>query len=124
MKKLLLAGIMGLLILSCSKKENTAVESLPSETVAASEPAKADLSGEQIIGTLDCSGCHAVNERMIGPSYREIAEKYSDKDIELLASKIIEGGSGVWGGVPMAAHPQVSKEDAKKMVAYILSQKK
>lgn len=124
MKKLLLAGTMGFLILSCSKKENTAVESIPSETTAASEPVKSDLSGEQIIGTLDCSGCHAVNERMIGPSYKEIAEKYSDKDIELLASKIIEGGSGVWGGVPMAAHPQVSKEDAKKMVAYILSQKK
>jgi cytochrome c len=63
------------------------------------------------------------NERMIGPSYQEIAGKYSDKDVELLASKIIEGGSGVWGGVPMSAHPQVSKEDATKMVKYILSQK-
>jgi cytochrome c len=73
---------------------------------------------------MDCSGCHAVNERMIGPSYQEIADKYSEKDMELLASKIIEGGSGVWGSVPMAPHPQVSKEDAKKMVEYILSQKK
>lgn len=124
MKKLLLAGVMGFFILSCSKKENTEVPALASETSAVSEPAKAALSGDQIIETLDCSGCHSVNERMIGPSYKEIAEKYSEKDIELLASKIIEGGSGVWGGVPMAAHPQVSKEDAKKMVEYILSQKK
>lgn len=124
MKKLLLAGAMGLLILSCSKKENTEASSLPSETSAVSEPAKTNLSGDQIMETLDCSGCHSVNERMIGPSYKEIAGKYSEKDIELLASKIIEGGSGVWGGVPMAAHPQVSKEDAKKMVEYILSQKK
>lgn len=124
MKKLLLTGAIGFLILSCSKKENTAAQSIPSETSAVSEPVKTNLSGDQIIETLDCSGCHAVNERMIGPSYKEIAEKYSDKDIELLASKIIEGGSGVWGGVPMAAHPQVSKEDAKKMVEYILSQKK
>ncbi|PIF45095.1 cytochrome c [Chryseobacterium sp. 52] len=124
MKKFLLAGAAGFLILSCSKKENTEVSSIPSETSAVSEPVKANLSGDQIIETLDCSGCHAVNERMIGPSYKEIAEKYSDKDIEMLASKIIEGGSGVWGGVPMAAHPQVSKEDAKKMVEYILSQKK
>lgn len=124
MKKLLLAGAMGLLILSCSKKENTEAQGVPSETSAVSEPVKANLSGDQIIETLDCSGCHAVNERMIGPSYKEIAGKYSDKDIEMLASKIIEGGSGVWGGVPMAAHPQVSKEDAKKMVEYILSQKK
>ncbi|SHM59109.1 cytochrome c [Chryseobacterium carnipullorum] len=124
MKKLLLAGAVGLLILSCSKKENTEAQDVPSETSAVSEPVKTNLSGDQIIETLDCSGCHAVNERMIGPSYKEIAEKYSDKDIEMLASKIIEGGSGVWGGVPMAPHPQVSKEDAKKMVEYILSQKK
>ena len=121
MKNLFLAGALGLLIFSCSKKENT-TEVASSD--AASAPAQSNLSGDQIMETLDCSGCHSVNERMIGPSYQEIATKYSDKDIELLASKIIEGGSGVWGGVPMAAHPQVSKEDAKKMVEYILSQKK
>lgn len=124
MKKTLLAGALSLIMLSCSKKENTAEVASSSETASVSEPAKSNLSGDQIIETLDCSGCHSVNERMIGPSYQEIAAKYSEKDIELLASKIIEGGSGVWGGVPMAAHPQVSKEDAKKMVEYILSQKK
>jgi len=124
MKKLFLTGCVSLLILSCSKKETPSVDATSSETNAVSEPAKTNLSGDQIIETLDCSGCHAVNERMIGPSYKEIAEKYSQKDIELLASKIIEGGSGVWGGVPMSPHPQVSKEDAKKMVEYILSQKK
>ena len=124
MKKILLAGTLGLMIISCSKKENTAEAASSSEAVAVSEPAQSNLSGEQIIETLDCSGCHSVSERMIGPSYKEIAGKYSEKDTELLASKIIEGGSGVWGSVPMAAHPQVSKEDAKKMVEYILSQKK
>lgn len=124
MKKLFLAGCLGFLLLSCSKKENTSVDTTSSEAVTASEPAKTNLSGDQIIQTLDCTGCHTANERMIGPSYKEIADKYSDKDIEMLASKIIEGGSGVWGSVPMQPHPQVSKEDAKKMVEYILSQKK
>ncbi|SIR25244.1 c-type cytochrome [Chryseobacterium sp. RU33C] len=124
MKKILLAGTLGLMIISCSKKENTAEVASSSEAVAVSEPVQSNLSGDQIMETLDCSGCHSVNERMIGPSYKEIAGKYSEKDTELLASKIIEGGSGVWGSVPMAAHPQVSKEDAKKMVEYILSQKK
>ncbi|WP_345989599.1 c-type cytochrome [Chryseobacterium sp. Chry.R1] len=124
MKKLFLTGCIGFFILSCSKKENTPVDTPSSETTAASEPAKTNLSGSQIIETLDCTGCHTVNERMIGPSYQEIADKYSEKDIEMLASKIIEGGSGVWGSVPMQPHPQVSKEDAKKMVEYILSQKK
>lgn len=124
MKKILLAGTLGLMIISCSKKENTAEAASSSETAVVSEPVQSKLSGDQIIETLDCSGCHSVNERMIGPSYKEIGGKYTEKDTELLASKIIEGGSGVWGSVPMAAHPQVSKEDAKKMVEYILSQKK
>ncbi|MBT2623414.1 MULTISPECIES: c-type cytochrome [Chryseobacterium] len=124
MKKLFLTGCIGFLILSCSKKENTPVDASSSETSVVSEPAKTNLSGSQIIETLDCTGCHTVNERMIGPSYQEIADKYSEKDIEMLASKIIEGGSGAWGSVPMQPHPQVSKEDAKKMVEYILSQKK
>lgn len=123
MKKLFLTGFVGLSLISCSKKENTPVDTISSETTI-SEPAKTSLSGDQIIETLDCTGCHTVNERMIGPSYQEIADKYSEKDIELLASKIIEGGSGVWGSVPMQPHPQVSKEDAKKMVEYILTLKK
>lgn len=124
MKKLFLAGCAGFLILSCSQKENTPVDAGSPETTSVSEPVKTNLSGDQIIETLDCSGCHAVNERMIGPSYQEIADKYSEKDIELLASKIIDGGSGVWGNVPMQPHPQVSKEDVKKMVEYILTLKK
>ncbi|ASK32572.1 cytochrome C [Chryseobacterium sp. T16E-39] len=124
MKKLFLTGCVGFLILSCSKKENTPVDTASSETAVVSEPVKTNLSGSQMIETLDCTGCHTVNERMIGPSYQEIANKYSEKDVEVLASKIIEGGSGVWGSVPMQPHPQVSKEDAKKMVEYILSQKK
>lgn len=124
MKKLFLAGSLALLVFSCSKKDNTPAEGTPSETAGTTESASKSLSGDQIIETLDCSGCHSVNEKMVGPSYQEIADKYSDQDTEMLASKIIEGGSGVWGNVPMAAHPQVSKEDAKKMVGYILSLKK
>ncbi|MBB4805094.1 cytochrome c [Chryseobacterium defluvii] len=125
MRKIFLVGSLGLLFLSCSKKENTSVDTTSSESSSASKPSvKSDLSGAQIIETLDCTGCHTVNERMIGPSYQEIADKYSEKDIELLASKIIDGGSGVWGNVPMQPHSQVSKEEAKKMVEYILTLKK
>lgn len=121
MKKLVLAGCLGMLMFSCTKKEQASVSETSAQPVAATN---AHLSGDQIIETLDCSGCHSLNERMIGPSYKEIADKYSEKDIDALATKIIEGGSGVWGSVPMQPHSQVSKEDAKKMVQYILSQKK
>lgn len=124
MRKLFLTGITGLFLLSCSQKENVPVDTASSEKMEVTESGKSSLTGDEIIESLDCSGCHAVNERMIGPSYQEIADKYSEKDTELLASKIIEGGSGVWGGVPMSPHPQVSKEEAKKMVEYILALKK
>lgn len=124
MRKLFLTGITGLFLLSCSQKENVPVDTVSSEKTEVTESVSSSLTGDQIIESLDCSGCHAVNEKMIGPSYQEIADKYSEKDIELLASKIIEGGSGVWGGVPMSPHPQVSKEEAKKMVEYILTLKK
>lgn len=124
MRRLFFTGIIALCMISCSQKENVPVDTTSSEKTVDTESAKSSLSGDQIIESLDCSGCHAVNERMIGPSYQEIADKYSEKDIDLLASKIIEGGSGVWGSVPMAPHPQVSKEEAKKMVEYILMLKK
>lgn len=124
MRKLFLTGIIGLCMISCSQKENVPVDTAASEKTVDAKSAESSLSGDQIIESLDCSGCHAVNERMIGPSYQEIADKYSEKDIDLLASKIIEGGSGVWGGVPMSPHPQVAKEEAKKMVEYILTLKK
>lgn len=123
MKKLFLTGIIGLCLLSCSQKGNVPVDTSSEKTTDAGS-AKSSLSGEQLVGSLDCSGCHSLSEKMIGPSYQEIAGKYSDKDIELLASKIIEGGSGVWGNVPMTPHTQVSKDEAKKMVEYILRQKK
>ncbi|KQS92151.1 c-type cytochrome [Chryseobacterium sp. Leaf394] len=122
MKKLFLAGMAGFFVISCSKKETSEPQSTESKDVATS--VVSNSSGQTMIETSDCLSCHSINERMIGPSYKEIAEKYSEKDIELLASKIIEGGSGVWGSVPMQPHPQFSKEDAKKMVEYILKQKK
>lgn len=124
MKKLFLAVSLGLLVFSCSKKDHVPVDSTSSETASMTKSVGKSLSGDRIIEALDCSGCHSVNGRMVGPSYQEIADKYSYQDTEMLASKIIEGGSGVWGNVPMAAHPQVSKEDAKKMMEYILSLKK
>lgn len=120
MKKLFITGIVSLLIISCSKKENSEIQ--PSSDT--SMPVTANVSGQSLIEASDCMACHNADERLIGPSYKDVAEKYSEKDIEILASKIIEGGSGVWGSVPMQPHPQISKENAKKMVEYILSQKK
>jgi cytochrome c len=82
--------------------------------------------GEKLISRLDCVGCHHKNMKILGPSYLDIAKKYdlNDKNINYLTSKIIKGGSGVWGNIPMAAHSTLKKEDAKTIVKYILSLKK
>lgn len=81
--------------------------------------------GEKLIAKSDCIGCHNKVQKVIGPSYTEIAAKYTltDDNVDHLASKIIEGGKGVWGEVPMTAHANLSSEDAKEMVRYILSLK-
>lgn len=80
--------------------------------------------GLVLIEGADCLTCHKVEERIIGPSYQEVADKYSAADIDMLASKIIDGGQGNWGEVPMAPHAGMSRENAKKMVEYILTLKK
>ena len=82
--------------------------------------------GEKLIAKLDCVGCHHKSMKILGPSYLDIAKKYdlNDKNINYLTSKIIKGGSGVWGNIPMAAHSNLKKEDAKTIVKYILSLKK
>ena len=79
--------------------------------------------GKLLMAESDCKSCHLINAKSAGPSYLDIARKYksSTQANDLLSSKILNGGSGVWGETPMAAHPQISKENASTMVDYILS---
>lgn len=70
----------------------------------------------------DCATCHRVDTKIIGPSYREVANKYAsypDTIVNHLANKIIEGGSGVWGSDIMTAHPNLTKAEAEALVRYI-----
>ena len=85
-------------------------------------PALADLA---LATTKNCMSCHAVERKILGPSFKEVAAKYKDNKAapDMLAGKIIKGGSGVWGQVPMPANNQVSDADAKKLAAWILSTK-
>jgi cytochrome c len=81
--------------------------------------------GAQLIASSDCLGCHKEQEKLVGPAYKDVAKKYSnpDKDINYLANKIISGGKGVWGDVPMTPHPNLALADAKEMAKYVLSLK-
>lgn len=87
-----------------------------------SAPAMADAA---LAKAKNCMACHAVDKKMVGPAYKDVAAKYAgQKDAEAkLATKIIKGGSGVWGPVPMPANPTVSEAEAKQLAAWVLSNK-
>jgi cytochrome c len=77
-----------------------------------------------------CTACHQVDKKLIGPAYNAVAACYANKDAKKLAetkTKLVkhvkEGGAGVWGQIPMAAHPQVSNEEIVKIVDWIMTQK-
>ncbi|MEG2047794.1 MAG: c-type cytochrome [Comamonas sp.] len=91
-------------------------------TLSVAAPAMADLALAQ---SKNCMACHAVDKKLVGPSYKDVAGKYAgQKDaVDKLAAKIVKGGSGVWGPVPMPANTQVNDADAKKLAAWILTLK-
>jgi cytochrome c len=92
-----------------------------------SEPvaAAAGKDGKALIAGSDCLTCHKEDAKLIGPAYKEVAKKYesNEKNIKMLGEKVLKGGQGVWGEIPMAGHPNLSQEDAEAMVKYILTLK-
>ena len=73
----------------------------------------------------NCMACHAVDKKLVGPAYKDVAAKYAgQKDaVAMLATKVQKGGVGTWGQIPMPPNPQVNADDAKKLVEWVLSQK-
>lgn len=91
-------------------------------TLTVAAPAMADLA---LATSKNCMACHAVDKKLVGPSYKDVAAKYAgQKDaVDKLAVKIMKGSSGVWGPIPMPANAQVNEADAKKLAAWVLSLK-
>jgi cytochrome c len=92
--------------------------------IALAAVASAPVFADQALATAkNCMACHAVDKKVVGPGYREVAAKYAgQKDaVDKLAGKILKGGSGVFGVVPMPANTQVSEAEAKKLAAWVLS---
>jgi cytochrome c len=82
--------------------------------------ANADLAQKK-----NCMACHAIDKKVVGPAYKEVAAKYAgQKDaVDKLAQKVVKGGAGVWGPVPMPANAQVSEAEAKQLVQWIMTLK-
>jgi cytochrome c len=81
------------------------------------------FANADLVKTKNCMACHAVDKKLVGPSFKDIASKYKSSDVPLLALKVKKGGSGVWGAIPMPANPNVNDAEAKALVEWILKQK-
>ena len=128
MKKMLIVLGIASLVYACGGEDKKADQPAAGTETPAATPAPAAATndkGLELIGSNDCTTCHAIKEKKIGPAYLDVSKKYESSEaiIDTLVSKVIHGGQGVWGNIPMTAHPNLSKEDAKEMVLYILSLK-
>ncbi len=118
-------NLAGTLVLKPNGKTEFSTEFTPQPAKALA--AKEQLRGEEAVQALfaksDCNTCHNKDVRTVGPAYKAIAEKYDNtpQRTEELVAKVIKGGAGNWGSVPMTPHPDLPKADATTMVSYILS---
>jgi len=86
--------------------------------LAAALPAQAD---EALAKKYNCTACHAVDKKMVGPAYKDVAAKYKGQNAEAkLFEKVKKGGSGVWGPIPMPPNAAVPDAEIKKLVDWIL----
>jgi cytochrome c len=95
-----------------------------SAQTATSKITAAELSqGKELLSKSDCMACHKIDAKLVGPSYMDVAKKYTATEVNynLLSQKVIKGGSGIWGAIPMAPHSNLKPDEAKKMIKYILS---
>ncbi|MGE7773847.1 c-type cytochrome [Chitinophaga sp. NPDC101104] len=107
------------------KAEEKASQEAPAPAADNSMVADVAGKGKELMAAQDCATCHKETEKVIGPAFKDIAAKYPNtpENIATLADKIISGGSGNWGEIPMAPHAGISKSDAEEMVKYILTVK-
>jgi cytochrome c len=95
------------------------------DPAAGGAPVIANEKGLELIGASDCTTCHAIDRKVIGPAYVDVAKKYENTEavVDTLVSKIKHGGSGNWGQIAMTPHPATPDADIREMVKYILSLK-
>jgi cytochrome c len=126
MRKIALLFVFSLVLASCGSKTETNKEDFGTPEASSSpETPVVDVigQGESLVKASDCKTCHHLTNKLIGPSHTDVAKKYefTAANVTYLAGKIIAGGSGVWGQIPMTAHSDISQVDAEKMARYVLS---
>lgn len=132
MKKIITICLLTAGFYACSNGTNEPAKTETKTEVPAADAkvtAKADPTdspefqkGLELVNNNDCKTCHKIDEKLIGPAFRDVANKYPNNaaTLDTLAHKIIKGGQGNWGSIPMAAHDKLSVEDAAAMAKYVL----
>lgn len=129
MKKFLALLPLLILLAACGGNSNESTSSTSTDSSSTTQAAANDISsnpdyqkGLALVAKSNCLTCHKVEEKLIGPAYKDVANKYAGNDtaVTYLAHKVIAGGKGVWGEVAMTPHPDLSEADAEQMVKYIL----
>ena len=126
MKKFLIAFGVSAFVFACNSSEDQKPADEKKPDTVATTPALPDDKGLELIGASDCTTCHGIDKKNIGPAYIDVAAKYENTPavIDTLVSKVINGGSGNWGTIPMTPHPALPEADVREMVKYIMSLKK
>ena len=125
MKKIFLPVLVTAMLVGCGGNESKSKTEEPKVVDITQNPDY--QKGLELASKSDCFTCHQIEEKLTGPSYRDVANKYAgmpDTIVTHLASKIISGGSGVWGQIQMTPHPALSQADAESIVKYVLLLKK
>ena len=97
--------------------------SMSMSAFAADQPAPTTANAIAIARSNACMGCHAVDRKLVGPSFQQVAQKYKGdaQASAKLAKKVKDGGAGVWGSIPMPSHPAMNDGDVKAVVAWVLA---
>jgi len=129
LKKYFVTAAALAIIAACNSGTTTGSSSDSASGATTAAPAADDVTtnpdyqkGLALIAANDCLTCHKVSEKLTGPAYQDVANKYenTDDNIKMLAGKILKGGSGVWGNVAMTPHPALAEADAEQMAKYIM----
>lgn len=140
MKKIFAILLISAVITACGGSSTTTTNTTDT-TAAADQTAKSagtsvdtganntgvtGMPGAKLMAASDCNTCHKEDVKVVGPALKDIAAKYpaTDANIDMLTDKVIKGGKGNWGEVPMSPHPALPPADVKTMVKFILSLKK
>jgi len=124
-----IAPIVDYLFAFYGRNDDGSARPRPAGAAAAAPAAAPSASGSRdvqtVLATYGCTGCHAVDRKMVGPSFKEVAHRFGSEagGTERVARRIREGGAGAWGSIPMPPHPAINDDELRALVTWVFAQR-